>query len=1088
MKKSRNQFWLLLVLLAAVPVFISCDQVLPEPTATILPSPTVTCTPDPEIFTSKGNKLLKESDLEEAQMAYQNALEVDPDYIPALIGLSEAAYWEGDAQNALDLAETAYELDSDNVGVYLALARAQLIGETESEALYTAQEGLENFNLHPDLLALLGQAYLADHQYENAEEVIRKAYQIAPESSEVLYSLAQYLIATAEFDLAEAALLKAAEQEPDFFAWEVYLGNHHLKRKRYQQAAAAYENARKLAPDQAYPLVGLAELHRTKKEYDQAFSMLEEARENGLEERNYRVKRAANFVNQEMYLEAVEELDEVLQEAPEDYETKIELAEIYLVQDECDQAQSLFSELERERPRDLQVVLGRGFAELCAEKPRRSLDHFLRAADLDPYSYASEQGKGKAYLAQGRYEDAKWAFLNALMLSPSPASLHADLGIWAFRQGFVEDSERELQIARELDAYNIDIFPMLAEVYLLREETQKAIEIVDQGMGLDGDYIPLLIASALAHYFDGQPEQAIKILEDQIGDYSQYPDAYLIHGLAYRDLDKYYDAKLKIDAYLKVNQENLIESEVFRLEILSHWLKNGYVMLKNRAVKTMEDFFSYWEIPVTSIEVNDLNDQGRTVVFELPVTRAEIESGKAYEKLVGAAMVSSYVVPLIEPPADNGVVINLQINGRTELSGTFSLEILRKYLDTIIDEDMFLMEMGLADSSLVYQPKSFAQIRQEVGRIREFNQLDQVFLESLSEEEFKTYFQEALPEDFLEVIELQDVLLTMLGLIPGDLDLAGSYQNTYSTEVNGFYEAGENKLFIIEKEDASFFDEVTIAHEYVHAYQDQTYDLEDIQNQSFSSDQSIAIKALLEGDATLASMHYLSENITLEDELESMSEEITGLGDDFQDAPRYFQELVLFPYLEGLNFVDALYQRGGWELVNQAYQDLPKSTEQILHPSSYWEGDYPILVEMDQEVSAISEDWKLIENDVIGEFTLRMILAENLGPTAAGVGAEGWGGDSYLLYHQPEKDQYAVVLKTVWDDQDEAEEFYHFFRKSYSHRPGCKPVIDEITIDANEAQWQLESEFISLSLEGDYVMLIVSETKEFHDRLLDHQD
>ena len=57
-------------------------------------------------------------------------------------------------------------------------------------------------------------------------------------------------------------------------------------------------------------------------------------------------------------------------------------------------------------------------------------------------------------------------------------------------------------------------------------------------------------------------------------------------------------------------------------------------------------------------------------------------------------------------------------------------------------------------------------------------------------------------------------------------------------------------------------DQIVLAHETIHALpQDQAFDLEKLQESAKNDDQSLAIQALIEGDASLGGAVYMQENI-----------------------------------------------------------------------------------------------------------------------------------------------------------------------------------------------------------------------------------
>jgi hypothetical protein len=137
-----------------------------------------------------------------------------------------------------------------------------------------------------------------------------------------------------------------------------------------------------------------------------------------------------------------------------------------------------------------------------------------------------------------------------------------------------------------------------------------------------------------------------------------------------------------------------------------------------------------------------------------------------------------------------------------------------------------------------------------------------------------------------------------------------------------------------------------------------------------------------------------------------------------------------FPYFEGLLFVKYLYERGNWAEVNMAYENLPLSTEQILHPEKYIGGENPIDVAPVALEHALGEGWHKIRTDSLGEWGTYLLLgygadleAQRYESTAVDA-SEGWGGDTYQVFHHDGENNTALAAHWIWDTSSDASEFY----------------------------------------------------------------
>jgi len=220
-------------------------------------------------------------------------------------------------------------------------------------------------------------------------------------------------------------------------------------------------------------------------------------------------------------------------------------------------------------------------------------------------------------------------------------------------------------------------------------------------------------------------------------------------------------------------------------------------------------------------------------------------------------------------------------------------------------------------------------------------------------------------------------------------------------------------------------EKVTFAHEFTHALQDQSFGLEGIDVDAVGQgDRSLGRLALVEGDATLLMSRWLTEHLDPADLRELLKVDPEAQA-QLERMPAILRETLLFPYQQGLIFVNGLWARGGWEAVDRAYGRLPDSTEQVLHPEKYEGGEMPVEVELDAGTlaKAMGAGWSGTPEDTLGEFQLSVWLRENgVKALPANAAAAGWGGDR-LAYLRGPDGAYALVLRTAWDTAADTAEF-----------------------------------------------------------------
>ena len=279
-------------------------------------------------------------------------------------------------------------------------------------------------------------------------------------------------------------------------------------------------------------------------------------------------------------------------------------------------------------------------------------------------------------------------------------------------------------------------------------------------------------------------------------------------------------------------------------------------------------------------------------------------------------------------------------------------------------------------------------------------------------------------------------------------------------------------------------DRLTIAHEYVHGLQDQHFDIGLAREEEKNGDRQMAYLALIEGDAELTELIYGNEFLPALEMIQTFSLMRGGVEEEtLADVPAFLRESFSFPYQQGLEFVAAVQETGDWAAVNDLYSKPPISTEQILHPERYRSGDAPVTVQLPDLAAVLGEGWKQLDSDTLGEFGWRLILTKHIGPGPAAVAADGWGGDSYVLLQQGSSS--ATVLRSVWDKETEAEQFWALLRKGLDLRPGYSEVVKDLTGEARTRTWRGADAFWTARLAGKAVTVVIGPTEEAAQKLLD---
>lgn len=324
-----------------------------------------------------------------------------------------------------------------------------------------------------------------------------------------------------------------------------------------------------------------------------------------------------------------------------------------------------------------------------------------------------------------------------------------------------------------------------------------------------------------------------------------------------------------------------------------------------------------------------------------------------------------------------------------------------------------------------------------------------------------------------EEMHATEVFLHKLRLVPSGFRYRPFVIALLTEQVAGYYDPKTRQFFLadwIELEGQK----PVMAHELTHALQDQHFNLRRFEKwPAGDSDAQLAAHALIEGDASLAMTIYMARNPLVGLAFMRSLGSSNTPSEQFKQAPRVLRETLVFPYEKGIEWATVLYKRGGWKLISEAFNKLPLSTEQILHPEKYFAYEQPLKVSLPDVGGLLGAGWKRIEYDVNGEWGLYLILDEFLkSPSESKLAVAGWGGDRYAVYEGPQPGDVLLLQMTVWDTENDAREFFDAYRKRVL---GRYKDAEKLNLDLEERRqlegWQTSEGAVIVELRGSRVLI-----------------
>jgi hypothetical protein len=383
------------------------------------------------------------------------------------------------------------------------------------------------------------------------------------------------------------------------------------------------------------------------------------------------------------------------------------------------------------------------------------------------------------------------------------------------------------------------------------------------------------------------------------------------------------------------------------------------------------------------------------------------------------------------------------------------------------------------------------QIQQQVENIRGLNLKTDLKRALMTPAELKDTVINDFFKDYTKEDAAKDTrVLSTLGLLEPGFDLLKFYQDLYSEQIAGYYDSETKEMYVIAGEAFGGTERMTYAHEFNHALQDQTYDMENglklnDDNCKVDTEYCAAVTSLVEGDSTFVETQWVLKDSTNQDKKDILSFQESANFPIYDSSPAYMKEDFVFPYQYGYTFVEGIYNKGGWQAVDNAFKNPPVSTEQILHPEKY-PSDKPVKVEMPDVAGMLGEGWSELENNVMGEWYTYLILALGrsdkiqMDQDTAKTAAAGWAGDTYLYYAKDDSSDYLFTWRSLWESPQDANEFFDLSRSYGKARWGI-PEDDS----SWSVSWTSDTDGkITMRKSGESVLWLMSSTAELNSSAL----
>jgi hypothetical protein len=352
--------------------------------------------------------------------------------------------------------------------------------------------------------------------------------------------------------------------------------------------------------------------------------------------------------------------------------------------------------------------------------------------------------------------------------------------------------------------------------------------------------------------------------------------------------------------------------------------------------------------------------------------------------------------------------------------------------------------------------QQMAQIATLVEDLRQLKFAAEPAPQFLDDRQITARLHEEIREDYDErQAHLDARLLRAFGAIPAGLDLLALHTELMTSQVAGFYDPETDELVVRAADTAQGLSptaQSTLAHELEHAVADQHLELPvDVTEDTAQSDAALAALSLIEGDASLTQQQFSLVGLNLGEQFSLNTDpNVLDAQRQLADVPHYLAQSLQFPYVAGLQFVCSRFVSGGWDAVNDTYDNLPTTSAEIMEPSRY-----PTPATDPRDPGALAGGWVKARTTTLGAADLQWLFeAPGDDPRQAVADPRGqalaWSGGELVLWASGDATAVGVALTQRQDGGPLCDAMTTWYQRAFPESTDAPPRTGERLVRQGE--------------------------------------
>ncbi|MEO1015401.1 MAG: tetratricopeptide repeat protein [Pseudomonadota bacterium] len=466
-----------------------------------------------ERYTNSGLQFLEAEDYGKANIQFRNALKIDEEHVPALLGLYRVIERQNDPQQMFGILSEIARLDGNNVESRIDLAKLQLLASEETAALDRVEEALalapqnaEAIGVKAAILFRLGDRaeavrlaeesleidagiqesatvvaadLILDEKYEEAIAAIDKTLAANPDAS-VLHLLRIEIYSNLEQDDdVDASFRALIEQFPEEAAYRRLYVTTLYRTERFDDARRQLVEIVKLSPDDVDGYLDVARLDQKTGGTEKARATLAAYVSERPDFVDLKFSYAA-FLRGLDDNEAAAAIYEELADGAEDERTELraknEIAAMLLVDGEREKAEAIVNEILEKDSRNTEAMMKVASLKLLDGDPEGAVNDLrIVIADAEDPSGA-QLLMATAFERLGESASAESQFTEAFDATDQKARVGREFAKFLIRQADFEKAQRVLVEALDAQPRDQENLKLLAGVRLQLRDWRGAQE------------------------------------------------------------------------------------------------------------------------------------------------------------------------------------------------------------------------------------------------------------------------------------------------------------------------------------------------------------------------------------------------------------------------------------------------------------------------------------------------------------------------------------------------------------------------------------------------------------------------------------